>query len=290
MLANAGSPSRRSPHHRFRRLTLLVVALAIVAGATASGQFRRGGFGRGAGPRFPDPERPSRAFTFCRVMYESVRREYGGYGWSTDYPSSDSNFMIRLSELTKTWVNQDPHGEPDHVVVRLTDEELFDYPFIFMSDVGTAAFSDEEAERLRAYLLRGGFLWVDDFWGPQAWDHWTEELGRALPAVEHPIVDIPLDHPIFRGLYHIDTIPQIPSIQFWRRSGGSTTSERGFRSARPHFRGITDDYGRLMVFMSHNTDIADGWEREGEDEDYFHRFSIDAYAVGVNVLLYAMTH
>ena len=262
----------------------------VAASVTLSGQFRRSGWGRWGPPKFPEPGKASPAFTFCRVMYDSVRREYGGYGWSTDYPASDANFMIRLSELTKTWVSEDDRGDPDHVVVQLTDEALFDYPFIFMSDVGTVAFSDEEAERLRAYLLRGGFLWVDDFWGPQAWDHWTAELARALPPSVHPIVDLPLDHPLFRGLYQIEKVPQIPSIQFWRRNGGSTTSERGFNSAQPHFRGIADERGRLMVFMSHNTDIADGWEREGEDEDYFHRFSIDAYAVGVNVLIYAMTH
>ncbi len=274
-----------------RRVTVVVLLIvgAALAGVTVAGQFGRG-VGRWAGPRFPDPERSSRTFTFCRVMYESVRREYGGYGWSTDYPTSDANFMIRLSELTKTEVAHDEHGEPDHVVVRLTDEALFEYPFIFMSDAGTAAFSDEEAERLGAYLKRGGFLWVDDFWGPRAWDHWTAELRRALPASEHPIVDIPLSHPLFRGLYSIEEIPQIPSIQFWRRSGGSTTSERGYQSSRPHFRGIADAHGRLMVFMSHNTDIADGWEREAEDEEYFHLFSVDAYAVGINVLLYAMTH
>lgn len=273
-----------------RRATLgsATILVALAASVTLSGQLGRG-FGRWDGPRFPDPERPTRTFTFCRVMYESVRREYGGYGWSTDYPESDANFMIRLSELTKTVIAEDLHGEPAHVVVRLTDDSLFDYPFIFMSDVGTLAFSDEEAERLGQYLARGGFLWVDDFWGPRAWDHWTAELRRALPAVEYPIIDIPLDHPIFRGLYELEAIPQIPSIQFWRRSGGST-SERGYESARPHFRGVADAHGRLMVFMSHNTDIADGWEREGEDEDYFHRFSIDAYAVGINVLLYAMTH
>ncbi len=159
-----------------------------------------------------------------------------------------------------------------------------------MSDVGTAAFGADEAKRLRAYLLRGGFLWVDDFWGPRAWEQWAGEIANVLPPSEFPIVDVPLDHPIFRGLYEIKRIPQIPSIQFWRRNGGATTSERGSRSAEPHFRGIADTHGRLMVLMSHNTDIADGWEREGEDNEYFHRFSLDAYAIGINVLLYAMTH
>jgi len=240
-------------------------------------------------PRFVEPDRATRAFSFCRVLYESVRDEDGGNGWDTDYPDADNNFMIRLSELTTTSIAEDPHGEPDHVVVRLTEDPLSEFPFLFMSDVGTVGFTDEEAARLREYLLRGGFLWVDDFWGPRAWQHWTEELGKVLSPAEYPIKDLQLDHPIFRGMFQVGQVPQIPSIQFWRRHGGMT-SERGADSATPYFRGISDADGRLMVFMSYNTDIADGWEREGQDQDFFHAFSIDAYAVGVNVLLYAMTH
>ena len=223
-------------------------------------------------------------------MYQSVRREWLGTGWNTDYPDSDYNFMIRLSELTETPVSFDQHDEPGHVVVRLTDDALFEYPFLFMSDVGTAYFSPEEAVRLRTYLDMGGFLWVDDFWGPEAWENWSLEIGKVLPPADYPIVGVPLDHTIFRSLYTVREIPQIPSIQYWRRSGGTGTSERGGLSAEPHFRAITDDHGRIMVFMSHNTDIADGWEREGESAEFFHRFSIDAYAVGINVILYAMTH
>ena len=223
-------------------------------------------------------------------MYQSVRRERGGYGWSTDYPLSDANFMIRLSELTKASISENAYGEPGHVVVQLTDPELFNYPFIFMSDVGTAFFSPEEAAGLREYLLRGGFLWVDDFWGSRAWDAWAYELSKVFSGAEYPITDLSLDHPIFRGLFDIDGFPQIPSIQHWRRSGGGVTSERGQDSAEPHFRGVSDEHDRLMVLMTHNTDIADGWEREGEDEWYFTSFSIDAYAVGINVLMYAMTH
>lgn len=272
-----------------RAVWLILVAFAVTAGGTVAAQWGGWGFRR-VPPKFPAPDRADRRFTFCRVLYESVRREYLGQGWYTDYPISDINLMIRLSELTTTTISTDPHGEPDHVVVRLTDPELYQFPFIFMSDAGTAYFDDEEVEHLRRYLLRGGFLWVDDFWGERAWDNWLKELGKALPPAEYPVQDIPRDHPIFRGLYEIPEVPQIPSIQFWRRSGGTSTSEQGAYTAVPHFRGISDEHGRLMVFMSHNTDIADGWEREGEDAEYFHRFSIDAYAVGVNVLLYAMTH
>jgi hypothetical protein len=227
-------------------------------------------------------------FTFGRIQYTSVRREALGQGWRTDYPDADVNFMRRLDELTAAPVNLDRHGFPDHVVVTLTSDEIFDYPFVFMSDVGTAGFDAEESARLRDYLLKGGFLYVDDFWGTYAWEQWEREMGRVLP--EYTIFDLPADHPIFHTLYDVPFVPQIPSIQFWRRSGGRDVSERGEDSAEPHLRGIADERGRLMVVMSHNTDIADGWEREGEELEFFQRFSFDAYALGINIVMYALTH
>ncbi len=122
-------------------------------------------------PKFPEPrDLRDRSFSFCRVLYQSVRREALGHGWNTDYPEADINFMIRLSELTLAPVSRDGDGSPNHVVVTLTDDALYNYPFIFMSDVGTVGFTELEAERLRDYLLRGGFLYVDDFWGEAAWD------------------------------------------------------------------------------------------------------------------------
>ncbi len=288
-MRGTGGPGDRG--HGCRGHTALVVLTVLILAVGSSVAAQWGGWGfRRMPPKFPAPERADRSFTFCRVLYESVRREYLGHGWDTDYPTSDINLMVRLSELTTAAVSEDRHGEPDHVVVRLTDAELYDFPFIFMSDVGTAYFDDREVELLRSYLQRGGFLWVDDFWGERAWNNWLAEIGKVLSPAEYPVQDLPLDHPIFRGLYEIAEVPQIPSIQFWRRNGGAGTSEQGSYSAVPHFRGISDDQGRLMVFMSHNTDIADGWEREGEDEQFFHLFSIDAYAVGINVVLYAMTH
>ncbi|GIW53253.1 MAG: hypothetical protein KatS3mg081_2608 [Gemmatimonadales bacterium] len=243
-----------------------------------------------APPRYPTPEtRRDRYFSFARVAYRSVRWEPGGQGWRTDYPNADVNFMRRLAELTTAVVSGDDEEGFHHFVVELDDPRLFEFPFIFMSDVGTAGFSPEEARRLREYLLRGGFLWVDDFWGDRAWEQWVREIGKVLPLSEYPIFDLPPDHPIFHSLYDVERVPQIPSIQFWRRSGGAT-SERGAESAVPHLRGIADHSGRLMVLMSHNTDIADGWEREGEEYEFFYRFSPDAYALAINIVLYAMTH
>ena len=242
-------------------------------------------------PKFPTAEDlRERSFSFCRVLYESVRDEPLGHGWNTDYPDSDINFMVRFSELTSARINRGAEGLPNHVVVTLDDDAMFNYPFIFMSDVGTAGFTPSQAERLRQYLLRGGMLYVDDFWGVRAFEHWKREMAQVLPSDRYPIVDVPLDHPIFRSFFTIKKIPQIPSIQFWRRSGGTSTSERGFESDEPHFRGIFDEKGRLMVIMTHNTDIADGWEREAEDDEFFYRFSVRAYPLGVNIAIYAMTH
>ncbi len=271
-----------------RRLVAVLSLLALFGGATASAQW---GWGRPRmPPKFPPEQATHRDFTFSRGLYESDRREPGGQGWHTDYPDADRNLMIRLSDLTTTTVGFDSRENPDHVVVRLSDPDILNYPFLFMSDVGTLWLDHVESTRLREYLLKGGFLWVDDFWGPYAWDQWVGEIRKALPASAYPIEDIPMDHPILRSMFEVTEIPQIPSIQHFRRSGYSTTSERGLDSADVHFRAIIDDHGRILVLMSHNTDIADGWEREGEDYEFFYRFSVNAYQLGINILLYAMTH
>jgi hypothetical protein len=277
----------RSGHARI--LLVLFVLVATVAGAQ---DFFRG-YGRGYNrvpPRFPKPDSYDGGFNFCRGMYSVVRREPGGQGWSTDYPDADVNFSIRFSELTKTRVSKQQTGDPNHIVLMLTDEFLFKCPFLLMSDVGTMELDEPEVEALRAYLLKGGFLWVDDFWGPWAWTAWEEQITRVLPPSEYPIRDLPPDHPIFKSMFQIAKFPQIPSIQFWRQFGGSSTSERGGDSAEPHIRGISDQHGNLMVLMTHNTDISDAWEREGEDPRYFYSFSPDGYAVGINAVLYGLTH
>jgi hypothetical protein len=273
-----------------RTRALIVCFLLIAAIAGAQDFFR--GYGRGYNrvpPRFPQPDSYDGAFNFCRGMYSVVRREPGGQGWSTDYPDADVNFSIRFAELTKARVSKQPTGDPNHLVLMLTDEFLFKCPFLLMSDVGTMELDEPEVQALRAYLLKGGFLWVDDFWGPWAWAAWEEEITKVLPPSDYPIRDLTPDHPIFKSMFQIAEFPQIPSIQFWRQSGG-LKSERGPDSAEPHIRGISDRHGNLMVLMTHNTDISDAWEREGEDPRYFYSFSPDGYAVAINALLYGLTH
>ncbi len=269
-------------------LTACVLALSTVL-AAAQGFGQGWGRMRTAPPRFPVADSFDGAYTFCRGMYTSDRREAGGMGWWTDYPDADINFSIRLSELTKVRVSHQAGGDPNHLVVRLTDDALFSCPMIQMEDVGTMRLSDAEVLRLREYLLKGGFLYVDDFWGERAWEQWAEEIGRVLPAAEYPIRDITTGHQLFRQVFEIDHLPQIPSINSWMRSGGAT-SERGEETAVPDIRGISDRSGRLMVVMTHDTDISDAWEREGEDPRYFYQFSPNGYAVGINVVIYALTH
>jgi hypothetical protein len=274
-----------------RRL-IVVAALAVLTfGSLAYAQriFVGGGRGSSSRPRFATAADFDGSFIYCRGFYRSVRSEPSGSGWGTDYPGADNNFSIRLGELTKVPVKWDPDRQPVHVVVRLNDPLLHRCPLLFMEDVGTIKFSEEELINLRRYLLKGGFLWVDDFWGTPAWTWWSSELSRVLPPGEYPIVDIPISHPIMHSVYDVKDFLQVSNINFWRRSGGQV-SERGRDSAEVHYRGVEDSRGRLIVLMTHNTDVSDTWEREGDNEDFFNLFSPRGYAIGVNIIVYALTH
>jgi len=275
-----------------RRHVIAGLALALVCAVITAGYAQQiwvGGGGRGRyPPRWAQAQDFDGSFLFCRGYYTSGWRERSGSGWNTDYPGADNNFSVRLAELTRVPVRFDVTRQPVHVVVSLSDPMLYRCPIVFMSDVGTADFTAEEVDALRKYFLKGGFMWVDDFWGTSAWNNWEEQIARVLPRGEFPIRDIPIEHPVMRTLYAVKAVPQVPNIGFWRSSGGAT-SERGWDSDEVHFRGIQDDRGRLMVVITHNTDIADTWEREGENQDYFDTFSPTGYAVGVNVFLYGMT-
>ena len=271
----------------------LVVAVAAGALAVAHAQQRIwSGFYGYTPPKFPTSASYDGSFNFCRAMFTSDRREK--QGWSTDYPGADINFSVRLAELTKVPVKRITDGEeqiPDAVVVRLTDDWLFRCSFTLMEDAGTARFTDAEVKRLREYLLKGGFLLVTDYHGSLAKAQFDEEIGRVLPHGEFPIVDLtPPDHPMWNTMFRVSRIPQMASIQTWRRTGGGTVERWNEDGSPPDVRGIADDHGRIMVVMVHNTDLPDPWEREGEESDYFFRFSPEAYAVGINILLYALTH
>ncbi|MCA1584243.1 MAG: DUF4159 domain-containing protein [Acidobacteria bacterium] len=272
------------------RVFVVLLALAGVAAAQEPWFRGFGGAGEGSGMpvRFPSAADFDGGFNFCRLMYRSVRRHQRGLGWGTDYPHADMNLSIRLGELTRARVSARA-GEPNHVVVRPTDEWLSHCPFVVMSDAGSAGFNEADVAALRAYLLKGGFLWADDFWGPWAWQDFANEIGKVLPPADYPIQELTREHPIFRTMFEVEKIPQVPSIQFWWGSSGET-SEMGAQSAVAHMAAISDARGHVMVLMTHNTDISDAWEREAEDPDFFYNFSPQGYAVGLNVVLYAMSH
>ena len=274
-----------------RILASLLVVLSVGITAAQAQRIWSGFYGR-TPPKFPTATTFEGSFHFCRVMFDSDRREK--QGWSTDYPGADLNLSVRLAELTNVRVAMTRDGEeevPDAVVVRLTDAALFNCPFIFMQDAGTARFSEEEVARLRDYLLKGGFLFVSDYHGSWAKEQFDGELERVLPRNAYPLVDLtPPDHPLWRMMLPVANLPQMASIQTWRRTGGSTIERWNEDGSPPNARGIADERGRLMVVMVHNSDIPDGWEREGEDPEYFFKFSPEAYAVAIDILLYSMTH
>ena len=272
-----------------QRLAAVLTVLAVAGTAgLAFGQFRSRGFDvLGLGSGLAPEELPDRDFAICRLVYTEVRR-FGG-GWRTDYPLGDRNLSIRFSELTRTRVSRARDGSPNHYLVRINDDQLFQCPFLIGGDIGSIGISADDADRLRSYFLKGGFLWVDDMWGSAQWAAWSREIGKVLPPDEFPIEDVPVTDPLFRSQFIVERMPQIPSIVYWRGSGGDT-SEQGADSAVPVFRAIRDHHGRIMVAMTHNTDIADAWEREGEEPEFFYRFSPTGYALGINVLLHALTH
>ncbi|MCC9657266.1 DUF4159 domain-containing protein [Rhodopirellula halodulae] len=236
-----------------------------------------------------DPKFPKDCFTFVRIEYDSYggRGRRGGGCW-TDYPDSDLNFSLRLQQLTSLKVNPDP------VVIRLTDDELYDYPFIYIIEPGGLSFSDEEVKALRRYCLNGGFLMVDDFWGDSQYENMRFELKRVFP--DRDPFELPLSHEIFHIVYDLKEKPQVPAINSARRGrdgsiGSWEWSSDGSDTSTPHYRAITDDEDRIMVLICHNTDLGDGWEREGEDQWYFDEFSVKkAYPMGINIVTYAMTH
>jgi hypothetical protein len=284
-----------------RRTTLVVALLFVLAGSTLVAWQRRGWRGgrggrwgetgtividRGDVPTWEiDKDFLSDAFTFARVRYDSHYEGRGG-GWDTDFPDSDLNFSLRLQQLTSLKVNPDP------VVLSLTDERLFDYPFLYLIEPGRLMFSEEEVLALRKYCLRGGFLMVDDFWGDEEWENFRSQIERVFP--DRKPQEVPLEHEIFHCVYDLKEKPQVPSIHAAYRGEGRTITwepRYGSDTSIPYYKAIYDDAGRIMVFICHNTDLGDGWEREGENQWYFEEFSVKkAYPLGINIVTYAMTH
>jgi hypothetical protein len=236
-------------------------------------------------------------FTFCRARfisgYGGRRRSRGS--WSTDFPDSDLNLSFRLQQMTSLRVS------PDGRFLRLTNKDLYNYPWIYMVEPGRLALDDEEVKILRDYLNNGGFLMADDFWGDLQWENFESEMKKVFP--ERQFVELPMEHPVFHTVFDL-TMPkqglQTPNVGDAMESldprspyFGVTWEYRSGPSAEEmHVRAILDEKGRIMVIATHNCDNGDGWERETVgDGAFFQAFSEKrAFPLGINIITYAMTH
>jgi hypothetical protein len=280
-----------------------VLAMAQIPGRGRSPNFNNRGFdnrgfdNRGFGgpggmlpsrEDFPTWELDQRyaedVFTFVRIQYDS----YGPFGWwdrwDNDYPDSDWNFSLRLQQLTSLKVN------PDSKVLTITDPALLDYPFVYLAGVQYIAFSPPEQRALRRYLLNGGFMMMDDFWSPDGQRNVLRAMQDVLPGIAP--VELTIDHEIFHNVYDLKELPQVVDYKTWSSGDRFEYMHSGVGGdERPHFFAYHDQDGRMMAILCHNNDIGDGWEREGENTDYFEQFSVKySYPLGINIVTYAMTH
>jgi len=229
-------------------------------------------------PPIQQAEGVPREFYFSRVAYSGYGGRRRGSRWATDYPKADQIFLSFIDRLLS---NLDAH-EREHPV-RLDDPEIRRFPFLYALEVGSMSLTEPEIVGLRDYLLSGGFLVIDDFWGTRQWANWEYEIQQVLPGYE--TVDLTLDHPIFTAFYEITGILQVPNVNNGIR-GGPTYQSDGYV---PMVKGIHDDNGRLMVIINWNTDLGDAWEW-ADNPRYPLKYSTYAYEMGVNFIVYAMSH
>jgi hypothetical protein len=258
-----------------RRIRLLVVALTLsaLASVALAQRFRRGYYS-------PSPDQPltgePKEWTFARLAYDGAG---GGWGsrWAVDYPGAEMHVSQAVERLTRIDVHPDGH------IVSPNSDTLFDYPWLYAVEVGSWAFSDSQAARMREYLLRGGFLMVDDFHGEDEWQIFVEGMRSIFP--DRPIEEIPADDPVYSAPYVIDERIQVPGPDYMR---SGLLYER-YDGVMPHWRGIRDEQGRWMVAISHNIDYGEGWE-QADNPRYPQPFTRQAYEVAVDYLIHAMTH
>jgi hypothetical protein len=217
-------------------------------------------------------------FTFVRLKYYSPGRGFRRGAWATDYPKADEQFIYGLRGWARSRL--DISDEPD--AVSALEPQLFKYPFIYVVEPGFMELSQEEAAALREYLLRGGFMILDDFWGEYEWWNVQEQMQKVFP--EYQIQELPLTHPVFHCYFNINEVVQVPNIGNAYRG---ITHEKG--GIIPYYLGIHDNTGRLLVFIARNTDNGDAWEWI-DDPGYPLKYGLAAYRLGMNVIVYAMTH
>jgi hypothetical protein len=221
-------------------------------------------------------------YTFVRTIYDSPhrgRRSYYGAGtWTTDFPEADNNFIVGLREWAGTNLKIAPRPEQ----LEILDERIFDYPILYAVEPGFMELSPEQAARLREYIMRGGFIYWDDFWGEYEWRNVQEQIQKIDPEFE--IQDLPLTHPIFHSYLDVEEVVQVPNIYNAQRG---VTSEKG--GIVPHYMGVLNKKGRVVGFISRNCDMGDAWEWIN-DPSYPVKYGLPAYKVGINVVIYAMSH
>lgn len=222
----------------------------------------------------PDPDLPLAGepaeWTFVRLAYDNG-------SWATDYPRAEYHFSGAVRRLTRIDVHPDGH------VVSPDSDQLFNYPWLYAVEVGSWGFSEIQAARLREYLLRGGFLMVDDFHGETEWLYFMDGMRTVFP--DRPVLDVPADDLIYAIPYPVDERIQVPGPGYM--SSGRTYERTD--GVTPHWRGIRDDSGRWMVLISHNIDYGEGWE-QADNPAYPEEFTGQAYEVAIDYLIYAMTH
>ena len=223
-------------------------------------------------------------FTFVRTIYDSPARGYGRRGyygggtWTTDYPEADNNFIVGLREWAGTNLKIAPRPE----ALEILDDRIFDYPIIYIVEPGFMDLSTEQAARLREYIMRGGFIFLDDFWGEYEWENVQQQFQKIVP--EFAIKDLPLNHPIFHSYLDVEEVVQVPNVYNAQRG---ITSEKG--GVVPHYMGVENKNGRLVAFIARNCDLGDAWEWINEPT-YPVKYGLPAYKVGINVVIYAMSH
>jgi hypothetical protein len=224
------------------------------------------------------PDWPTSEFHFVRMYYRDggYSRGWGDRSWTVDYPEAEHHFQLGVSRLTQVDVGEQPR------MFRVTDDAIFDYPWLYAVEVGRWYLDDVEAARLREYLLRGGFLMTDDFHGSYQWQGFVESMRRVFP--DRPIVEIEQADEVWHVLYDLDNKIQIPGIR--PLLFGQDYEEDG---STPHWRGIYDDDGRLMVAINFNMDLGDAWEH-ADDPRYPQPMTTLAYRFAVNYVIYSMTH
>lgn len=267
---------------RLHKILLLILAglgaLGVLLAQRPFGQFRGGGDSYDL--PLPPNWQAKTEWAYARLRYPGAMRGRGGdMSWSTDYPRSDRHLLLGVRRLTRI------DARAVEQVVDLDESgEFNNWPMMYAVEVGHWYLPDSQAARLREFLLRGGFLMVDDFHGSDEWAVFIESMSKVFPG--RPIVDIPDNDPIFHTLYDLDHRTQVPGEQ-WVRSG--RTYENGDTGRPERWRAIYDDKGRVMVAICYNMDLGDAWEWS-DDPRYPEKWATLAYQVGMNYFVYDLTH